>query len=270
MLIISQVNSAPAPLPGLLTWLTGKTLIDLASEGEFAPIAIESMLQSLEPEKAKQLVLQQNSKLNTPLFIHIKSAKTINYRSVQLLLQHEKADQLNRMMNADGLGALQLAIKRKDQRLLQYLLEQGANPEGPRNVRWPFPLVTPLQLAFGYQSPQDLKAVKILLAYGANPKFVNSKGYSVLDLYRTNLENRQMLLFPLHYAAKEGDLMFLKKILKVGKINVNGLDNDGRTALELAKSALIEEYLASFGALRRFVHVVHPDGKVSVGKRLDV
>lgn len=173
MLIISQANSAPAPLPGLLTWLKGKTLIDIAAEGEFDPLAIESMLQSVESEKAKKLVLQQDSKLNTPLFIHSKSAKPINYRSIQLLLEHGKAEQLNRMMNADGLGALQLVIKQKDQRLLQYLLEQGANPEGPRNVRWPFPLVTPLQLAFGYKSLQDLQSVKILLAYGANPKSVN-------------------------------------------------------------------------------------------------
>lgn len=79
-----------------------------------------------------------------------------------------------------------------------------------------------------------------------------------------------MLLFPLHYAAKEGDLIFLKKILRVGKIDVNGLDDDGRSALELTKSAIIEEYLVYYGALRRFVLVVHPDGEVSVGKRLEV
>ena len=158
-----------------------------------------------------------------------------------LQLQSEKTGELLAVRDNNGRTPLHLAVYSGSDEAVEYILEQGGDPDAKDNVDY-----TPLHWAayFGQESiaeqllqhdasltghhrlritPLHVAAwrnqgamVKKLLDWGAD---INSSAYGTL---------------PLHYAAATGSLDSLESLLAHDRIRVNDQDNSGYSALHYA------------------------------------
>jgi ankyrin repeat protein/CHAT domain-containing protein len=142
------------------------------------------------------------------------------------------------VQSKDGWTALHYAARDNNTDYLQLLLEKGANTqmlaETSDNE------YTPLMLAV-YN--ENIEAIKILVKYGADPNFYNSKGESSLSLARSDglqsilkifLEPEKAIAdFELLEAVMKGDTDLLKESIE-RDANVQQLNKDLQTLLHLA------------------------------------
>ena len=110
---------------------------------------------------------------------------------------------------------LLVAIMNRDLKMVEFLLDKGANPNSPTKRS---PLVTAIEV-------ESFKIVDALLSKGANPIQINEYGFA-----------------PLHQVAKKGTNVMIKSLVASGAI-VDQLSFDGSSALFVAVSN--DNYLAA-------------------------
>lgn len=131
-----------------------------------------------------------------------------------------------------------------DRNMLEYLLQQGLNPNTPLNIGY-HGLSTGLHglvssLKYKPSNEKIWEAIRILIRYGANINLVDDNGYTPF-LYAENkevegrlvemgalwIERNSRGLTALHHAVKEQNLTAVKQILNTDPILLEIGDNDG-------------------------------------------
>ena len=112
----------------------------------------------------------------------------------------------------NGDNALALALASHNEELLRELVRYGVNLNGDARNGGEFPLYIAAR-------DDDAEAVRLLLAYGANPDLTGPGGD-----------------FPLYIAAREGSTAAARELI-AGGANVNRTHENGKTAIRIANDA---------------------------------
>lgn len=91
------------------------------------------------------------------------------------LLIDKGADINTRIYSEDGFNPLSLAVKNQNKDMVEFLLQNKANPDGTKING----SVVPLCIAV---ENNDYQIVKLLLSYNANPNQVGLEGYTAVNL----------------------------------------------------------------------------------------
>lgn len=177
----------------------------------------------------------------TPLYAALEGKRLNRFSIAAFLL--ERGANINAKNDKDLETVLHLAIRTKDAKLLEFALNNGADPNiQDKNGK------TPLHLA---AIANDLKVAKQLIQTGARgnirdaearymPGFRPIAGKAAVDYVADKTSELYPLLlnlrFPLHYAVINRDISSLEKLLSTGAYQVNEKNIDSKTPLFLAIS----------------------------------
>jgi uncharacterized protein len=171
-----------------------------------------------------------------------------------------------------GFTALHEAVMRRDERMVTALLAHGANPNTPLQTWTPerrssadfnfspsLVGATPLWLAAHFHEPA---VMRLLVKQGADPLFVLRNEYYVNDLNDRRTQASTVLLAAVgvgggrawvlpERAQREALVLESVKLAIDLGVDVNAVNTDGRTALDVARASKIESIvnvLVSHGA----------------------
>lgn len=176
----------------------------------------KSLLQHCIEKNLKEigkLVIQKTKNLNEPLTNgEFPILATIELGRIELLVNmlDQKVDISKK--DKDGNTSIVIATEKNYTKIVEYLLEKGANPS-TISASNKFKGLSLLEIALDNNNGEIFKA---LIKKGADYKFIDNNGKSVL-----------------HRAAEKG-VMNIIQVLLDAKMDVNLKDKDGNTALLLA------------------------------------
>jgi uncharacterized protein len=161
-----------------------------------------------------------------------------------------------------GFTALHEAIMRRDEKMAASLLAHGANPNTPLTTWTPTrrssqdfnfqPVLvgaSPFWLAARFTEPAMMR---LLVKHGADPLFVHHADYHNGESYEHRQEKTTALMaalamggrvnpwVPPPRAGREAQTLETVKLAVELGVDVNAVDNDGRTALDAAKALKFE------------------------------
>ena len=210
---------------------------------KFTHTEIKARIQ-IEIDRIQESMMRKPESRNVPeqavLTMLIKCVWSRDLKSVKKILEAGLYENFDNMVRE----AFRVAVERRDERLVKYLLSKGADVNGVNDF-----LNRPMLISLVKRRKFHAKCARILLQSGANVNITDDEGNTALLAAVENQRHHvtDMLLAwgadvnksnavgftPLMMATKLQDLHCMKKLIAVGA-GVNLADRDGNTALHFA------------------------------------